>query len=272
MSNEQPLPTFSSPLSPWHPTLILTAIGFLTRITMPKWVGFSPQDVAHSTRWFSLVGVVVGSVLALCLWLLTPLFGQAIAAALTLIVGWRLTGAFHEDGLADLCDGFGGSWQRQRKLDIMKDSQIGTYGVLAVVGSVILKLLVLTQLPINLAVMGLICSHAGARACVGCVPAYLSYARVDQPSKTPQSQLPPSKAVLATLISIACLPLFLLPLTVAIIVCFSWLSSCYFMLRLMKQHIQGYTGDTLGATEQVVEIMTLLTLVLINNIGMYSHV
>ncbi|AZG73300.1 adenosylcobinamide-GDP ribazoletransferase [Shewanella livingstonensis] len=267
MSNNQLAPENSKVYSAWHPILILTAIGFLTRISMPKWVGFSQQDVANASRWFSLVGLLVGCFLGCCLWLLTPLFGQAIAVALTIIIGWRLTGGFHEDGLADVCDGFWGAWQRDRKLEIMKDSQIGAYGVLALIGSFSLKLLILSQLPLMLAVFGLICSHTAGRAGVGCMPALLPYARVDGPSKTPQRKLIPSNSVLVILVLIAAIPLCLFPINASFFLCCSWIIGFWLMFRLMKQHLQGYTGDTLGATEQVIEIVTLLTLVLLNNCG-----
>jgi adenosylcobinamide-GDP ribazoletransferase len=252
---------------PWHPALILTAMGFLTRIPMPRWVPFNDVDVAYSSRWFSLIGLLIGSLGAGMLWLLTPLFGQGLAVAITLIGLWRLTGGFHEDGLADLCDGFGGSWQRERKLEIMKDSQIGTYGVLALIGSTAIKLLVLSELPLMVAMMAIVIAHVGGRAVSGWVPMFLTYARVGDQSKTPQRRIPASWTVLLLVWPLAVAPLLMFSSVAMLCILLVWALTLVWMLQLMQRHIQGYTGDTLGATEQIIEITTLLSIVALANTG-----
>ena len=120
----------------------LLALQFFTRIPvtgrLADWVGFSPAMLRASAAHFPGVGWVVGGLTAGVFWVLLALLpaGPAalwVAAVLSTVFSVMLTGAFHEDGLADLADGLGGSAQRERALDIMKDSRIGSYGALALV-------------------------------------------------------------------------------------------------------------------------------------------
>ncbi|USD39386.1 adenosylcobinamide-GDP ribazoletransferase [Ferrimonas sp. SCSIO 43195] len=250
-----------------QPKLILTALGFLTRLPMPAWVPFDGDSVARAARWFALVGLLIGALAAGCLWLLEPYLGQPLAVVLTLVLVLRLTGAFHEDGLADWCDGFGGHWLRQRKLEIMKDSQIGTYGVLALVAAFAIKAVALSMLPLGLAMLALVICHAGGRAVAGLVPVLLPYARDEGNSKTPQRDRAPGYLAQLTLMICAAVPLLALPYEAAAVLVLAWSAAFAFMVWNMNRHIQGYTGDTLGATEQVVELMTLLVLVAMFNQG-----
>ncbi|WP_299805257.1 adenosylcobinamide-GDP ribazoletransferase [uncultured Shewanella sp.] len=247
-----------------HLGAILAAASFLTRLPMPKWVAKDSDAIAKSSRWFAFVGLWIGVIAASLLYSFTALMGQELAVVLTLLLIILLTGAFHEDGLADLCDGFGGGWEKSRKLEIMKDSQIGAYGVLALVSAFALKLSALTQLPLTIACIGLIMCHAGSRAIAGLVAVYLPYAREDSNNKTPQKDvtLPISNRLI--LCVSGALPLVLLPFGCALMLLAVWLMTFIAMIKLMQRHIQGYTGDTLGATQQIMEITGLITLVIYN--------
>ncbi|WP_417347223.1 adenosylcobinamide-GDP ribazoletransferase [Ferrimonas sp.] len=250
-----------------NPKLILTALGFLTRLRMPSWVPFDPDSVARSARWFALIGLVLGAVAAGALSVLTPWLGQPLAVVLVLVLLLLVTGAFHEDGLADTFDGFWGGWERDRKLAIMKDSQIGTYGVLALIGALAIKAVALTQLHLGLAMVALLVSHAGSRAVAGLVPVLLSYARTGEGSKTPQRQHQPGFGDQLALMICAALPLLLLPYEAAAVLALVWSGVFALMTWLMHRHIQGYTGDTLGATQQLTECATLIALVAMMNQG-----
>lgn len=153
----------------------LLALQFFTRIpvtgALAEWVGFSPQMLRASAGHFPGVGVVVGAVAAtvfggLC-WTLPPVNGVAwIAAVLSTVVTILLTGGFHEDGLADLTDGLGGSLQRDRALEIMKDSRIGAFGAMALVLALMSKaglLAVLGQLSLVGAMLALFLAHVASR-------------------------------------------------------------------------------------------------------------
>lgn len=245
-----------------HLGAILAAASFLTRLPMPLWVGKDSVAIAQASRWFALIGLFIGVVAAGLLYALTALMGQELAVVLTLVAIIVLTGAFHEDGLADLCDGFGGGWERSRKLAIMKDSQIGAYGVLALVTSFSIKVTALTQLSLPLACSALLICHAGSRAIAGMVAVYLPYARDDDNNKTPQKDA--ALPVRNQLILCICgaLPLAMLPLTAALSLIAVWLATFIALIRLMQRHIRGYTGDTLGATQQIIEIAGLIFFVI----------
>lgn len=243
-----------------HIGAILAATSFLTRMPMPKWVGSHSQAIAQASRWFSLVGLMIGMVAAITLYSLSLLMGQDLAVVLTLVAIILFTGAFHEDGLADLCDGFGGGWQAERKLAIMKDSQIGAYGVLALVSVFSIKLIALMQMPLMLACSSLIICHAGSRAVAGLVAVFLPYARHDANNKTPQKDAPLPFKNRLILLFFGTLPLLLLPVGTAVALMGIWLLTFVYLIKLMNRHIQGYTGDTLGASQQIIEIMGLIFL------------
>ncbi|MES3015489.1 MAG: adenosylcobinamide-GDP ribazoletransferase [Pseudomonadota bacterium] len=106
--------------------LFFVALQFLTRVPSPRWVGFEPDWLNQSARWFPLVGAFVGAVAALVLWAASVVFPPAVAVGLSIAVSVLLTGGFHEDGLADTTDALGGAVGRERALEIMKDSRIGS--------------------------------------------------------------------------------------------------------------------------------------------------
>lgn len=249
-----------------HLGAILAAASFLTRLPMPQWVIKDSEAIAQASRWFALIGLFIGVIAASLLYALTTLMGQPLAVVLTLVGIILLTGAFHEDGLADLCDGFGGGWERSRKLAIMKDSQIGAYGVLALVACFSIKVVALTQLSLPQACISLLVCHAGSRAIAGLVAVYLPYAR-DCDSNRDNNKTPQKDAALPLknrLILCICgaLPLLMLPLTVAVSLVALWLVTFIGLIKLMQRHIQGYTGDTLGATQQIIEIAGLIFFVI----------
>ena len=108
--------------------LLLTAVMFYTRIPCPAWVGHSEELLNKATIYFPVMGWVVGGVAGAVYWAAARLFGADVGLLLSIIASVLLTGAFHEDGFADMCDGFGGGWTREKILLIMKDSRLGTYG------------------------------------------------------------------------------------------------------------------------------------------------
>ena len=243
-----------------HIGAILAAASFLTRMPIPQWVGRNSQAIAQASRWFSFVGLMIGIVAAIILYSLSLLMGQYLAVVLTLTIIMLFTGAFHEDGLADLCDGFGGGWQTERKLAIMKDSQIGTYGVLALVVTFSVKLITLMQMPLMLACSSLVICHAGSRALAGLVAVFLPYARHDTNNKTPQKDTPLPIINRFILLFFGAIPLQLLPVGTALTLIGIWLLTFIYLIKLMESNIQGYTGDTLGASQQIIEIMGLIFL------------
>lgn len=143
--------------------LLLVAVQFLTRLSVPPFKHYDPQWLHQSSRHFPAVGLLVGLLCAGVFWLGSLLFTPLVAAVLSTAFGIKLTGAFHEDGLADSCDGLGGGLTRERTLTIMKDSRLGTYGVLGLVSALLLKISLLASMPISMAVIALILGHTASR-------------------------------------------------------------------------------------------------------------
>ena len=124
----------------------LLAVQFLTRVPLPTDAAFSPSRQAASVRHYPLVGVSVGGFAALVFFASLQLFPATIAVLLSTAATLLLTGAFHEDGLADTFDGIGGGLTKERSLEIMRDSRIGAYGSLALLIALPLKLVSLSLL------------------------------------------------------------------------------------------------------------------------------
>jgi len=127
--------------------LVLTAIQYFTRLPVPRWVGYSERQLNDASRYFPLVGILVGLFTGVVFVLTLRVFPQPIAVLLAMLSGILLTGGFHEDGLTDTCDGFGGGQDRPQILAIMKDSRVGSYGVLGLVFALLLKFSALAMLP-----------------------------------------------------------------------------------------------------------------------------
>lgn len=130
--------------------LFLLAVSFFSRIPVPVSLPYSSERMNQAGRYFALVGLLLGAICALVYSLATQLFSTNISVFLTMVLSLLLTGAFHEDGLADMADGVGGGMTAERRLEIMKDSRIGTYGSSALIMVLLGKYLLLTDWPILL--------------------------------------------------------------------------------------------------------------------------
>src|ERR1700704_4824118 len=157
-----------------------TAVAFLTRLPMPPPTGPMPANVVRPQRMFPLVGAAIGGAVGLvCLGMRMMGVPDLAAAALALGASAILTGALHEDGLADVADGFGGGRDSAAKLEIMRDSRLGTYGALILMVSFATKLSALAALPDAVVVQSLIAAHALARGVLPAMSMSLPYARKD---------------------------------------------------------------------------------------------
>ncbi len=256
----------------------LLALQFFTRIPvtgqLADWVGFSPAMLRASAAHFPGVGWIVGGFTAAVLWgllLLLPAVPAApwVAAIASTVFGVLLTGAFHEDGLADLADGLGGSMNRERALEIMKDSRIGSYGAIALVLAVLAKvalLALLAQANAWLAVVALFAAHVTSRTVPLVVIRTLPHV-----GDTPQSKSKPlaesmgnaglAAGLLWWALAMA-LVVWLLPAAPWVQAVLGALLGLAWMWRLLQRRLQGFTGDGLGATQQVSEVLFYLGLAL----------
>lgn len=251
--------------------LLLVAVQFLTRLPVPPFKHYDPQWLHQSSRHFPAVGLLVGLLCAGVFWLGSVLFTPLVAAVLSTAFGIRLTGAFHEDGLADSCDGLGGGLTRERTLSIMKDSRLGTYGVLGLVSALLLKISLLASMPLSIAVVALIIGHTVSRLLCISLLALLPYGgEIEHAKAKPMAQqLTPLQGLLSSgwLLLAGLLVVLVFPNTVQQIGIGRWLLAIIlaliatdYMRRLLRRRLGGYTGDGLGATQQLGEITVYIGL------------
>lgn len=241
------------------------AVQFFTRLPTPAFPDFRPEWLNDAAKWFPAVGLVVGGISALVLWAAAQLWPMPIAAGLALATGAIVTGAFHEDGLADTFDALGGHVDRAKALAIMKDSRIGSYGALALLLVTGLRWAALATLPLAVAVPGLVASHALARSGATALMSRLDYVRdEDGKSKPLAVALGPGSLAVA-------LATGLLPLAAAVAWTPAqgvlWGSAALAALavhlhcaRWYRRRLGGFTGDALGCAEQLGEAAILLAL------------
>lgn len=231
--------------------LFFTALAFFTRIPCLRWAGQNEDDLNHAARYFPLVGIVVGSAAALVYWLTSRILPQELAIIGSMAVTLWLTGAFHEDGLADTVDGLGGGWSKEQALDIMRDSRIGSYGAIALFMALLAKFQALVHLSPALLPAVLLAGHAVSRFAAVLVIYTQDYVRASGKAKPLARRLSGGELLAAALFGLA--PLALLPaallwalLPVAVV--WLWFS------RKLQLRLCGYTGDCLGAMQQLCEI------------------
>ncbi len=242
--------------------LFLVAVQFLTRIPTPDMHDLPAEWLARSGKYFPLVGGLVGGLSALALMgahMVWP-FGL-LPALLALTVGLIVTGALHEDGLADTADALGGGRTAPQRLEIMKDPRIGTYGALALGMALALKAGSLSAMPYRLAAGGLICAHMGGRTAAAWAMSLMPYAGDHGASKVaaPERALRPWE--LGVSLVLALMPSLLLigPISGMIALAAS-VPACLALGLAAERWIGGHTGDVLGAIEQVYEIVFVLAL------------
>jgi adenosylcobinamide-GDP ribazoletransferase len=235
-----------------------TSLAFCTRLPLVHSAGAQGADIARASWAFPLAGVVVGALGALVYWIadglyLDPILSSILAVAATVLI----TGALHEDGLADTADGFGARASRERKLDIMSDSEIGTYGTSALILSFMLRTGALVSLAEpGLAAAALIAANAGARATLPVFMRRVPHARQDGLSAgvgEPPQQSAAIAVLLGLLVLLLCLGLGATLAAGFVLACAGGL-----MAWLCVTQIGGQTGDVIGALEQVSEILILL--------------
>jgi len=236
--------------------------GLLTRIPMARngdEVGPEVRGQLASASWaFPVVGALIGAIGAVIFVLASAIGLPPWAAALLAVAATVLaTGALHEDGLADVADGFGGGLAPDDKLSIMRDSRIGTYGTLALILSVALRAAALAAIAEPLAAAAaLVAAHAGARACLPAVMRGVPLARAD--GLAAEAGMPEA-ATVGTAIGLAGLvALVMLGVGTAVLAVIAAAAAAAAMAALARRQIGGYSGDVLGAIQQLAEIAILL--------------
>jgi len=268
--------------------LLLVALQFLTRVPLPRrlaqWVGYRPEWLEASARYFPLVGAAVGGVAALSLGLASAAWPPVVAVLLSMAASLALTGAFHEDGFADVCDGLGGAVDRERALQIMKDSRLGSYGVIGITLLLALKATALASLPLATACAALVLAHTVSRAAAVGLMRWLPYA--GEPERSKAGPLARRSTGLGWGVALAwplaallgCVVLAAAPATgidmgmgtgagAGFAAPTAWLAACaaaavaaWLCGRWFLARLGGFTGDCLGAAQQASEVAVYLAL------------
>jgi len=233
----------------------LLAVQLLTRLPIPGRIGHS-RRLAATPRWLPAVGVLIGALTGLAFWLASLVWPPALAALASTAAGLLLTGAFHEDGFADACDGLGGGATRARALEIMRDSRLGTYGAAGLGLMLAAKILALAALPAAAVPLLLVAGHAASRASAVAVIATSVYIR-DQGAARPMARglRPRGLALALGTGGLALLATAIVLPPAAVVGALLGLVSGHVVMRArFERRLGGYTGDCLGAVQQTSEI------------------
>lgn len=232
----------------------LGAIRFFTRIPVSDRIPHSAEGLNHSARYFPAVGIIVGTTSAIAFSIATYAFPVPVAVLIAMACSIYLTGGFHEDGLSDMADGLGGGWSKTRILEIMKDSRVGSYGVIAICMALLGKFVLLDAFnPIWIPVL-LIAAHTFSRYCAVLIMTGMAYVREDAQSKSKPlaTRLSRNAFLVATLLGL--MPLLLLPVSAAVSGVLGGFLSTIWLGRKLQKWLGGYTGDCLGAAQQLSEL------------------
>ena len=239
--------------------LFFIALQFFTRLPIPAWVGFETSWLQHASRYFPLVGVVVAALAAAVYAAAALVLPAPVAAVLSTAASIYITGAFHEDGFADTCDGLGGGMTKERALEIMKDSRVGAYGAIGIVCMLATKLSSLALLPPHLAVAALVVAHPVSRLAATALIWKLDYVRGEGKAKPLAQQMTGTEFAIAALT--CALPAagmlaagWMTPAALVAAVLAS-AAAALWLGRLFVRRLGGYTGDCLGAVQQLAEAL-----------------
>ena len=239
---------------------------YFTRIRVPKTVGHDPEMLQKAPKYFPVVGWVVGGLSALAFLPGARYISGDIGILSAMIAGLLTTGAFHEDGFADVCDGFGGGWTKEKILLIMKDSRIGAFGaigLLAILGSKFLLLKECLSYNYLYFILILLSAHSISRL----MPVLIiqwgeNVTDPDHSKSKPVTSRKLSAGALLWAGLSGVLPLVFLPRPFLLVILPAGYAA-YVMTRYFKKWIGGYTGDCLGAVQQVTELTVYLGCIII---------
>ena len=241
------------------------ALRFFTRLPVPAWVGHGQEQLNHAARWFPLVGVIVGAIGAAATELAALVLPIGSAVLLGMVATVLVTGGFHEDGFADSCDGFGGGWDKAQVLAIMKDSRIGSYGVLALGLALLTKFNALLEIDAAYEPPGLACAlvagHAVSRMAALWPLLGLDYVRPDDPAaRSAAVAARPGGPALALPLLCGLAPCLLLSGVETLIALGAVAATAFAATAYFRRRLGGYSGDCLGATQQLCELAFYLGL------------
>lgn len=243
--------------------IFLTAIMFFTRIPCPKWVDHNPEYLKKSAKYFSLVGIVVGSIGAIIFYGASFILPIEISILLSMVSTIYVTGAFHEDGFADVCDGLGGGWTKEKILLIMKDSRLGTYGVAGLILILAIKFSALREVPVHYIPLTMIAGHSLSRFIATTLIYTHPYVRDTNDSKAK----PAAKSITISMLGLTAifgiLPLFFFKLPLVFLTLLPAYLAKVYLGRKFRKWLGGQTGDCAGAVQQLTEVVFYLSILIL---------
>lgn len=233
---------------------ILAAFIFFTRLPFWKMGNIPSGYFKRVVSGWPMVGWLTGGISAGVLLLASWGFPPEIAILLMICSRLAVTGCLHEDGLADFLDGFGGGNDRSRVLSIMKDSHIGTYGVIGLICYFLFYFFLIRSLPVSLAACAVLAGDPFCKGVSSMIINRLPYARKEEESKSGTVYCPMNKAEYVQVAFFGLLPLSWLPSAIYLPAVLPVLLTWNLLTSYMKKRIEGYTGDCCGATVLLCEI------------------
>lgn len=242
------------------------ALIFFTRLPFWRFIKVPDESFKHVVPYWPVVGWLTGSLTAGMLWLAAHILSFPVAVLVAIIFRLLITGALHEDGLADCCDGFGGGKDREGILRIMKDSHIGSYGVIGLVLYFLLLWSLLKSMTLSMAVPAIIAADVWSKFSSSQIIDFLPYARKEEESKAGVVYQPLSVIEFFIGLAVAIPAVFcLLPIKYWPVCIFPFIVLLLFV-RKMKHKIGGYTGDCCGALFLLSELAFYLGINLLTTI------
>lgn len=243
---------------------LAAALTLFTRLPIWRWVEVPHKYYESAVVYWPLVGWLTGGLAALIMCIPPQGWSAPVIITIALTSRLLLTGALHEDGLADFCDGFGGGGDKQRILAILKDSHIGTYGVIGLILYFILSIQTLSAFPLHTAALVIFASDPFAKLCASQLTNILPYARPEGAKNQISYSRMTAEQILWQIV-FGLTPFLLLVRQFGLVI---WLSLSapiivlVILMLLMHRRIGGYTGDCCGATYLICELAMF--------IGIYS--
>lgn len=236
---------------------------FFTRIPCPKWVNHDVEYLQKSSKYFSLVGIIVGVIGAIVFYGFSFLFSTEISLLLSMVSTIYITGAFHEDGFADVCDGLGGGWTKEKILLIMKDSRLGTYGAVGLLLILAVKFASLREIPTYYIPLALISGHSLSRFIATTLIHTHPYVRDTEDSKAKPAAKSMSLTMLLVSAVFGILPLFFFKTPLVFLVLIPCYLAKMYLASKFKKWLGGQTGDCAGAVQQFSEVIFYLSLIVL---------
>jgi len=243
--------------------VFLSALMFFTRIPCPFKIGYSAEMLNQASTYFPMMGWIVGGLSALVFYLSSLVLPVPVAVFISMISSIFITGAFHEDGFADFCDGFGGGWTQEKILEIMKDSRIGVFGAIGIILMLGFKFLLLISFPKEIIPIVLVVGHSLSRLFSNTFLISLEYVRADLQSKAKPlaTKISALRFIISIITGVA--PILFLEMPVYLLILVPLIPLKLFFRRYLLKWLGGYTGDCLGAMQQISEVIIYLSLLII---------